>query len=103
MLAGDPHLGNQLPSHWYLIELSYDGESVSGASHPGVPYVLFGKTKHMSWAVTSSLTDLSDLYLEKISDDGKKYSVDGEWKDLKIIKEYIHIKGQDKPIEFEIK
>lgn len=24
ILAGDPHLGNQLPSHWYLIELHYN-------------------------------------------------------------------------------
>ena len=64
LLAGDPHLGNQLPSHWYLIDLNFDGESISGASHPGVPYLLFGKTKHVTWAITSSLTDLSDLYRE---------------------------------------
>ena len=32
-----------------------------------------------------------------------KYSVDGEWRDLKVIKEQIKVKGQDKPIEYEIK
>ncbi len=85
MLAGDPHLENQLPSYWYIVDLNFEGESVSGASLPGTPYTLFGKTKHMSWAVTSSLTDLSDLYREQISEDGKKYMVDGQWKDLKLI------------------
>jgi acyl-homoserine lactone acylase PvdQ len=64
---------------------------------------MFGKTKHMSWAITSSLTDLSDLYREKISDDGKKYMVDGQWKDLKFIKEQIYVKGQEKPVEFVIR
>lgn len=24
LLAGDPHLNNQLPSHWYLMEMTYD-------------------------------------------------------------------------------
>jgi penicillin amidase len=77
LLAGDPHLGNQLPSHWYLMEMTYDDITISGATHPGIPFHMFGKTPHMTWAITSALTDLSDLYREKLSDDKKKYLVDG--------------------------
>ena len=103
LLAGDPHLGNQLPSHWYLMEMSYEGFTATGATHPGVPNFMFAKTPHMTWAITSALTDLSDLFREKLNDEKTKYFVDGEWRDLRIINEKILIKGQDKPVDFLIK
>ena len=93
LLAGDPHLGNQLPSHWYLMEMTYEGLSTIGATHPGVPQFMFGKTNHMTWAITSALTDLSDLFREKLSDDKTQYFVEGEWRNLNIITELIKIKG----------
>lgn len=49
---------------------------------PGVPLVLIGRTRHVSWGITASLTDVSDLYREKIS--GDHYYLDGEWRPLKI-------------------
>jgi penicillin amidase len=58
-----------------------------GATHPGIPLFMFGKTKHITWAITSSLTDLSDLYREKFNEDKTKYLVDGQWRDLEIITE----------------
>jgi acyl-homoserine lactone acylase PvdQ len=73
--------------------MTYDGYTISGASHPGLPYLLFGKTPYMTWAVTSSLTDLSDLYREKLSEDKSKYQVDGQWRDIKVVKEQIKVKG----------
>lgn len=57
----------------------------------------------MSWAVTSSLVDASDLFKEKISKDGKKYLVNGEWKDLLIEHELIKVKGREAPLKFEVK
>ena len=49
------------------MELNYDGFYTVGASHPGLPYFLLGKTPQLAWSVTAALTDLSDLYKEKIS------------------------------------
>lgn len=49
---------------------------------PGVPLVLIGRTRHISWGITASLTDVSDLYREKIKDD--YYFLDGKWVPLKI-------------------
>lgn len=85
------------------MEMTYEDVTISGATHPGIPFHMFGKTPHMTWAITSALTDLSDLYREQLSDDKKKYLVDGEWRDLKIIKEQIKVKGQNISEEFEIK
>lgn len=96
-------MGNQLPSHWYLLEMTYDDVTITGATHPGTPYHMFGTTPYMSWAITSALTDLSDLYKEKISKDGKQYEVDGQWKNLEVIKEQIKVKGLDQPLEYEVK
>jgi len=103
LLAADPHLGNQIPSTWYLMEIHYENKYLIGASHPGVPYVMLGRTNHMSWAVTSSLTDMSDLFKEQISADGRKYLVDGAWRDLIIEQNDIKVKGRDEPVKFEVK
>lgn len=83
--------------------MTYDDQTVTGATHPGIPLFLFGKTPYMSWAITSALTDLSDLFKEKLNEDKTKYFVDGQWKDLKVITEKIWIKGNDKPVDFDIK
>jgi acyl-homoserine lactone acylase PvdQ len=55
------------------MEMTYEDVTISGVTHPGTPYHMFGKTPYMTWAITSALTDLSDLYREKISTDGKQY------------------------------
>lgn len=102
LLAGDPHLGNQLPSHWYLMEMTYEGVTCIGATHPGIPQFMFGKTAHMSWAITSALTDLSDLFKEKLNEAKSQYKVDGEWRNLRVVKEEIKVKGGPS-IPFEIK
>jgi penicillin amidase len=49
-----------------------------GSSNPGIPYVLLGRSKYMTWGVTASLTDVSDLYREKLDEDEATYLVDGE-------------------------
>jgi penicillin amidase len=64
-----------------------------GNTHPGIPLFMFGKTAKMTWAITSALTDLSDLFRETISEDQKKYKVDGEWREFKVVKEKILVKG----------
>lgn len=70
---------------------------MTGSSNPGIPLVLIGRGKYLSWGCTAALTDVSDLYREKLSDDKTKYFVDGEWKDLKIVREYIKVAGKKEP------
>jgi acyl-homoserine lactone acylase PvdQ len=55
------------------MEMTFGDVTITGATHPGTPYHMFGTTPYMTWAITSALTDLSDLYKEKISNDGKQY------------------------------
>jgi penicillin G amidase len=37
-----------------------------GSSNPGIPSVLIGRSKHITWGVTAALTDVSDLYHESL-------------------------------------
>ena len=53
---------------------------------------MIGRTNHISWGATAALTDVSDLFRETISDDGKQYKLDGKWKDLEVKKHIIKIK-----------
>ena len=46
-----------------------------GGATPGVPLILIGRSKDISWGISASLADVSDLYLEDIK--GNSYKVDG--------------------------
>jgi penicillin G amidase len=74
-----------------------------GTSHPGIPYVLLGRANQIAWAITAALSDLSDLYREKVSEDFRQYQLDGEWKDFRIRREVIKVKGRDEPIIHEVR
>lgn len=77
LMTGDPHLTNQLPSHWYLLKMEYNGLIIAGSSMPGNPGFMMGATKDMTWTSTASRTDITDLYKEKLNAEGTQYFVDG--------------------------
>ena len=60
---------------------------------PGVPFILIGRTKDISWGITAALADVADLYREKII--GNKYELDGKMVDLNILKHDIKVKDGD--------
>ncbi|KPI00945.1 Acyl-homoserine-lactone acylase [Actinobacteria bacterium OK074] len=79
LLANDPHLSATLPSVWYQMGLhcttvsskcQYD---VSGYTFAGMPGVIIGHNANISWGMTNSGVDTTDLYLEKLSGDGYLY------------------------------
>ena len=69
LLANDPHLGFTAPSTWYLARLELAKGGVIGATVPGMPVVLTGRSAHLGWGVTSSYLDDQDLYIEKLNPD----------------------------------
>lgn len=85
ILASDPHLPNQIPSVWTLNELVWGENRLTGATMPGIPLIGIGKGKQISFGQTTPRTDTSDLWQEKIDEEGLKYFLDGEWKDLDIV------------------
>ncbi|MEV6179738.1 penicillin acylase family protein [Streptomyces sp. NPDC052015] len=97
LLANDPHLSASLPSVWYQMGLhcrtvsstcQYD---VSGYTFAGMPGVIIGHNQDISWGMTNSGVDVTDLYLEKLSGDG--YVYDGEVKAFTTREETIKVAG----------
>jgi penicillin G amidase len=97
LMANDPHLSPQLPSVWYQVGLHCDTLSaqcpydVTGFSFPGMPGVIIGHDQDISWGFTNESSDVSDLYLEKIT--GQDYLYDGTEYPLQEHKETIDVAG----------
>ncbi|PJF10880.1 penicillin acylase family protein [Pseudorhodobacter sp. MZDSW-24AT] len=67
LLANDPHLGFTAPTIWYLARLELQSGGVIGATIPGVPSILAGRSAAVGWGLTSSYVDDQDLVMEKLN------------------------------------
>lgn len=93
ILANDPHLNLTLPCFWIEMQLVSPDVNVYGASIPGTPSIIIGFNKNIAWGITNGADDVKDWYKLKITDDYKKYELDGKWIDLKYRIEEIKRKG----------
>ena len=74
ILAGDPHLQLQTPGIWYLADLRAPGLQVVGATMPGLPFVVIGRTPSLAWTLTTTGADVQDLFVETVDPtDGDRY------------------------------
>lgn len=93
LLANDPHLATQMPSAWYLAEIQGDRLHVTGATLPGLPYVVLGHNESIAWGGTSLGADVQDLYLERTNPlDENQYEIEGRWVEMDIDEEWIYVK-----------
>ncbi len=77
LLAGDPHLGLNMPGHWYEVHLNLLGKNVSGATLAGVPGIVIGQNDEMAWSLTNIMADDTDFFLEQIDpNDRGRYVAD---------------------------
>jgi penicillin amidase len=78
LLANDPHLEvNRLPALLYEAELRVGDRWVKGATIPGLPGFVAGRTPSLAWGVTYSCADTSDFFVERCKD--ARYLRDGQW------------------------
>lgn len=109
ILAGDPHLGLDMPGKWYEVHLSLNNKNVSGVTIAGIPGIVLGQNEEMAWSFTSMMADDTDFFLEKVdSEDRGRYVVDSAnvgkvaFKTFKKVKEIIKVKDEDEQA-FEIR
>ncbi|WFB07759.1 penicillin acylase family protein [Streptomyces sp. LX-29] len=97
LLANDPHLAPQLPSVWYQMGLHCNKVSqacpydVAGFTFSGMPGVVIGHNKDISWGMTNLGADVTDLYLEKVT--ANTYLFGDKQKPFKVRKETIKVAG----------
>jgi penicillin amidase len=84
MLANDPHLSLGVPSPLHLVHLRVPGVlDVAGASVPGLPTIASGRTRVCAWGITALNADVSDVYADSLSADGKQVRWRGGWYTLR--------------------
>lgn len=103
ILAGDPHLGVGIPDVWYQTSLHCRTVSaacpfdVTGFALAGVPGVVIGHNARIAWTFTNLGADVTDFYLEKITD--STYLKDGKALPLQVSTETIKVRGgEDYPL-----
>ncbi|WP_170580624.1 penicillin acylase family protein [Ruegeria arenilitoris] len=69
LLANDPHLGLTAPGIWYLARLELTKGGVIGATIPGIPAVMSGRSDRLGWGLTSSYLDDQDVHIERVNPD----------------------------------
>ena len=100
LLANDPHLGIQMPSIWYQVDMhclplnEACPFEVAGFSFAGVPGVIIGHNAKIAWGFTNTGPDVMDLYIEKVNPENpNQYEVNGEWVDFVTRTELISVVG----------
>jgi len=76
MLANDPHLALNTPATWYQNHLRARraGIDVVGSSFPGVPYVVLGQNRRITWGATVNPMDVTDTFQEQVVPDSSSPS-----------------------------
>ncbi|HEC90818.1 MAG TPA: penicillin acylase family protein, partial [Alphaproteobacteria bacterium] len=94
LLANDPHLGFSAPVIWYLADIKAPGFSAAGATVPGLPFVILGHNENIAWGVTSTQSDLQDIFIERQDPNNpNRYLTPEGSEPFKTRREVIKIKG----------
>ncbi|MFN8546059.1 MAG: penicillin acylase family protein [Candidatus Binatia bacterium] len=69
LLANDPHLeANRLPAVWCEVVLELGPRWCIGATMPGFPATLLGRTNDLAWGATYTFMDATDSWIEDCRD-----------------------------------
>ncbi|MEO6584430.1 MAG: penicillin acylase family protein, partial [Ferruginibacter sp.] len=80
ILCNDPHLGLNLPSLWYEMQISTPTQNTYGVSFPGAPSIIIGYNDSIAWGVTNGGRDVRDYFEITFKDDTRReYWFDSAW------------------------
>ena len=100
ILASDPHLGLNMPSLWYEVQITTPTHSTYGASFPGSPAVIIGFNDSLAWGVTNAGRDVLDFYEIKFKDSTEnEYWYNGKWNTVEKRTEVIKVKDSADLVE----
>ena len=102
ILASDPHLGYQLPSLWYTVQIVTPTQNVEGVMLVGIPFVIIGHTRNIAWGLTNTQADVMDFFTEKINPNNpNQYWHNNQWNDMKVVDEVIDVHG-GQPVHYPV-
>ena len=95
VLCNDPHLGLNLPSLWYEMQIHTPNYNAYGVSFPSAPGIIIGFNDSCAFGVTNAGRDVRDYYSIQFKDDThSSYLYNGDWKSAEQRIERIKIKGK---------
>ncbi len=97
LLCNDMHLGLSTPGLWYLSHQEAVGLRATGATLPGIPFVLVGHNARVAWGMTLAFTDCEDLFVERFEPESNRYLFQDGWCEAEVIAESIAVKGREEP------
>ena len=69
--CNDPHLEcNRLPAVWYETVMHTPDDDLTGVTMPGVPGLVMGRTRALSFGFTYGFMDMADYFVEDVRDGG---------------------------------
>lgn len=94
ILANDPHLQLNLPSIWYVMQLSTPEKNTFGATLPGALGIIIGFNENIAWGVTNATRDVKDWYKIEFKDERREaYLYDNRWISTSSRIEEIKVRG----------
>jgi penicillin amidase len=104
IVSNDPHRAIIMPSLRYFVHLDAPGWHVIGGGEPPFVGVDLGNNENMAWGVTFAGVDEVDTYVEQTNPaNPNETKFNDVWVPMKIIREEIKVKGEDKPRVVELK
>ncbi|MFD1795972.1 penicillin acylase family protein [Paracoccus aurantiacus] len=94
LLANDPQAALTMPSLWYLARMQLRSGDVIGATIPGVPAIMSGRSARLAWGFAPAQNDDADLHIEEIQPgDTNRYRGVNGWQDFAARREIIRVNG----------
>jgi penicillin amidase len=101
-VAGGPLLANDLhgplsaPGRWYLARVELSTGGVVGATLPGVPAVLAGRSAALGWGIAAAHADDQDVLIEKLNPDNPEEYLDAAgWIPFEARPSIVNVRGAE--------
>lgn len=102
LIASDPHLSLSAPSVFWPVSIAVHDPAdpsadlaLAGIMFPGIPGIILGHTDKIAWGATVAGYDVTDIYQETLTPDGKSVIFNGKPVALQHIEEVIKIQNRD--------
>jgi penicillin G amidase len=94
-VASDPHIAIEAVSCWYEVHLQGGSFDVAGCAYVGMPAVIIGRNRRMTWGITNNICSQRDLYREQTSPEhpGCFLQNGGKWRAADERVEPIQVRG----------
>jgi penicillin amidase len=92
LLSNDMHLHHQIPNVWYEAHLTAGDFDAVGVTLPGLPFIIAGHNRRITWGFTNLGPDVEDVFIESFNARGE-YQTPRGWKQPERRHEVIHVKG----------